>query len=238
MDKETGSGALPGHVQVMVDSPPTPAPLRVLLVDGHRLFRAGLRKLLADYPDLAIVDDVGTAGEALERLARDDLQVIVTEVQLPDISGIEFLRRIRAAANHVHVLFLTTVDDAETLLAAAEAGAAGYVLKDISPENLVNAIRAVHEGRTMIHPVLARKMLEQLEAKAKGGPQTRLHGLTDTEISIIRNVALGLSDREIAARLHLSEATVKKHLRKIYSKLGARNRAQAALLAVQHRLLQ
>src|SRR5579883_3159007 len=217
MDKETGSGALPGHVQVMVDSPPTPAPLRVLLVDGHRLFRAGLRKLLADYPDL---------------------QVIVTEVQLPDISGIEFLRRIRAAANHVHVLFLTTVDDAETLLAAAEAGAAGYVLKDISPENLVNAIRAVHEGRTMIHPVLARKMLEQLEAKAKGGPQTRLHGLTDTEISIIRNVALGLSDREIAARLHLSEATVKKHLRKIYSKLGARNRAQAALLAVQHRLLQ
>src|SRR5579883_3381872 len=92
-----------------------PAPFRVLLVDGHRLFRAGLRKLLADYPDLAIVDDVGTAGEALERLARDDLQVIVTEVQLPDISGIEFLRRIRAAANHVHVLFLTTVDDAETL---------------------------------------------------------------------------------------------------------------------------
>jgi len=238
MDEEAGSGALTSHARVVAESAKTSAPLRVLLVDGHRLFRAGLRKLLADHRDLIIVDDVGTAGEGLERLARDNPQVVVTEVQLPDISGIEFLRRIRASANHVHVLLLTTVADADMLLAAAEAGAAGYILKDISPENLVNAIRAVQEGRTMIHPVLARKLLEQLEAKAKGGNQSRPHGLIDSEISIIRNVALGLSDREIAVRLHLSEATVKKHLRKIYSNLGARNRAQAALLALQHRLLQ
>jgi DNA-binding NarL/FixJ family response regulator len=211
--------------------------LRILLVDGHRLFRAGIRRLLTEYSDFSIVDDVGLGEEAVTSAGKNPLDVIVSEVRLPDISGIEVLRRLRSTTNHAHVLFLTTVDDPETLIAAAEAGAAGYILKDISPENLANAIRAVYEGRTMIHPQLARRMLEQLEAKAKGTPRSRLHGLKDTEISILGSVALGLSDREIAAKLHLSESTVKKHLRKIYGKLGARNRAQAALLAVQHRLI-
>lgn len=222
----------------MVLMPRRPDVLRILLVDAHRLFRVGVRELLAGHPDLMIADEVGSGEEALKKLAETPIDVVVMEVRLPDMSGIDILRRLRARTHEVHVLFLTTVDDAETLLAAAEAGAAGYILKDISPENLVNAIRAVHSGRTMVHPALARRMLERLEIKAKGMARAGVHGLNDTELSVLSNVARGMSDREIAAGLHLSEATVKKHLRKIYSKLAVRNRAQAALLAVQNHLIQ
>ncbi|HKV71446.1 MAG TPA: response regulator transcription factor [Gemmatimonadales bacterium] len=213
-------------------------PIRVLLVDSHRLFRAGIRKLLADYPGLTVVDDVGTGEEAIKTFSTLQPDVVVTEVRLSDTTGVEMLRRLRALSNAAQVLFLTTVDSPEVLLSAAEAGGAGYVLKDISPENLVNAIRAVHEGRTMIHPVMARRLLERLEANAKGGNQSGTQGLKDVETSILSSVALGLSDREIAVKLHLSEAAVKKRLRRIYGKLGARNRAQAALLAVQNHLIQ
>ncbi len=213
-------------------------PIRVLLVDSHRLFRAGLRKLLADQPSLVVVDDVGTGEEAIKTFSTLQPDVVVTEVRLSDTTGVEMLRRLRAMSKTAQVLFLTTVDNSEVLLSVAEAGGAGYVLKDISPENLVNAIRAVNEGRTMIHPVMARRLLERLEANAKGGNQSGGQGLKDLETTILSSVALGLSDREIAAKLHLSEAAVKKRLRRIYSKLGARNRAQAALLAVQNHLIQ
>jgi DNA-binding NarL/FixJ family response regulator len=213
-------------------------PIRVLLVDSHRLFRAGIRKLLADYPGLTVVDDVGTGEEAIKTFGTLQPDVVVTEVRLSDTTGVEMLRRLRAMSSAAQVLFLTTVDSPEVLLSAAEAGGAGYVLKDISPENLVNAIRAVHEGRTMIHPLMARRLLERLEANAKGGNHSGTQGLKDVETSILSSVALGLSDREIAVKLHLSEAAVKKRLRRIYGKLGARNRAQAALLAVQNHLIQ
>jgi len=212
-------------------------PIRILLIDGHRLFRAGICDLLARHRDLTVVADVGSGEEAIRLFPEHQPDVAVMEVRLPDMNGIDVLRSLRKTAKQAQVLFLTTADDPDMLLAAAEAGAAGYVLKDISPENLVNAIRAVHEGRTMIHPGLARRMLERLEAKAKNPAQSRPHNLKETDVAILGSVASGLSDREIAASLHLSEATVKKHLRKIYSKLGVRNRAQAALRAVQLRLI-
>jgi len=215
-----------------------PNALRILLVDGHRLFRAGIRELLAGHADLIIAEEAGSGDEALKKLAQTEVDVVVMEIRLPDMNGIEVLRKLRAMSHQAHVLFLTTVNEPDTLLVAAEAGAAGYILKDISPENLMNAIRAVHSGRTMVHPVLARRMLQQMEMKAKGMARARVHGLNETELSVLSNLVRGLSDREIAANLHLSEATVKKHLRQIYVKLGARNRAQAALLAVQNRLVQ
>jgi DNA-binding NarL/FixJ family response regulator len=214
------------------------APVRVLLVDNHRLFRAGIRKLLADQPNLVVVDDVGTGEEAVQAFSILQPDVVVTEVRLPDTTGVEMLRRLRAISKTAQVLFLTTVDKSDVLLSIAEAGGAGYVLKDISPENLVKAIRAVNEGRTMIHPLMARRLLESLEANAKGGNHSGIQGLKDVETTILTSVSLGLSDREIAAKLHLSEAAVKKRLRRIYTKLGARNRVQAALLAIQNHLIQ
>jgi len=220
------------------DLPNTHARVRVLLADGNRLFRAGIRTLLAQHQDIAVLEDVGSGEDALKVLKAQEADVVVMEVNLPDMSGLEALRRLRAASENPQVLFLTTVDDAETLLAAAEAGAAGYILKDISPENLANAIRAVHEGRTMINPVLARRMMARLAAKARDGAPPDKPTLGESEILILGRVALGMSDREIATKLHLSEATVKKHLRRIYGKLGARNRAQAALLAVKLNLIK
>lgn len=213
-------------------------PVRVLLVDNHRLFRAGIRKLLADQPNLVVVDDVGTGEEAIQAFSTLQPDVVVTEVRLPDTTGVEMLRRLRAISKTAQVLFLTTVDKSDVLLSVAEAGGAGYVLKDISPENLVKAIRAVNEGRTMIHPLMARRLLGSLEANAKGGNHSGIQGLKDVETTILTSVSLGLSDREIAAKLHLSEAAVKKRLRRIYTKLGARNRVQATLLAIQNHLIQ
>jgi len=213
-------------------------PIRILLVDSHRLFRAGIRKLLQDHPDLIVVDDVATGEEALTVFSALLPDVVVTEVRLSDTTGVEMLRRLRAMSSTAHVLFLTTVENPEALVSVAEAGGAGYVLKDISPENLVNAIQAVNEGRTMIHPAMARRLLERLEANAKGGTPPGVQSLKDLETSILSSVAVGLSDREIAARLHLSEAAVKKRLRRIYSKLGARNRAHAALLALKNHWIQ
>ena len=217
---------------------PADPSLRVILVDSHKIFRAGMRKLLADHHEFAVVEDVGSGAEAIKACMDHDPDVVVAEVRLPDMSGIEMLRKLRQISRKAQVLFLTVTDDPGVLMSAAEAGAAGYVLKDISPENLANGIRAVHEGRTMIHPLLARRLFERLEASAnRSATQTRAHDLKDLEISILAHVALGLSDREIAATLHVAEATVKKRLRKIYVKLGARNRAQAALVAVQNHLI-
>jgi two-component system, NarL family, response regulator DevR len=221
----------------LADMPSARAAVRILLVDGNRLFRAGIRTLLSQHSDLVVLDDVESGVDALKVLQTQEPDVVLMEVNLPDMNGLEVLKQLRAGSEKVQVLFLTTVDDAEALLSAAEAGAAGYVLKDISPENLANAIRAVHEGRTMINPMLARRMMARLAAKAKDGAPPDKPKLGENEILILSRVALGMSDREIATKLHLSEATVKKQLRRIYGKLGARNRAQAALLAVKLNLI-
>ncbi len=212
--------------------------IRVLLVDGNRLFRAGIRAFMSEHQDIEVLADVGSGEDALKILDAHAPDVAVMEVNLPDTSGLELLGRLRTAANKCEVLFLTTVDNAEMMITAAERGAAGYVLKDISPENLANAIRAVHQGRTMLNPAVARQMLARLAAKARNGTVSDKPELGEHEVLILSRVALGMSDREIATKLHVSEATVKKHLRRIYSKLGARNRAQAALLAVKLNLLK
>lgn len=225
----------PRAAQSMPDGGPA---IRVLLVDGNRLFRAGIRTFMSEHEDIEVLADVGSGEDALKVLDAHDLDVAVMEVNLPDTSGMDLLGRLRTATSKCEVLFLTTVDDAETMITAAERGAAGYVLKDISPENLANAIRAVHQGRTMLNPAVARQMLARLAAKAKNGTVPDKPELSEQEVLILGRVALGMSDREIATKLHVSEATVKKHLRRIYSKLGARNRAQAALLAVKLSLLK
>ena len=214
------------------------APVRIVLVDGHRIFRAGIRKLLEAYPGLAIIADVDSGDAAIKACSDHGPDVMVSEVRLPDISGIDMLRKVREQSPRPQVLFLTVMDDIEVLVAAAEAGCAGYVLKDISPDNLANGILAVHRGSSMIHPTLARRLLGWLEARASGTGAPDSHGgLDEIEKQILSNVASGLSDREIAMALHLSEAAVKKRLRKVYVKLGARNRAQAALVAIERDLI-
>jgi Response regulator containing a CheY-like receiver domain and an HTH DNA-binding domain len=210
-----------------------------MIVDDHGIVRTGLRALLQPEPDMAIVGEAGSVKEAVKKANELKPDVVLMDVNLPDGSGIEATRLIKESCPETQVLMLTVYDDQETVLKAVQAGAIGYVLKDIPPEYLIRAIRSVHTNGTMINPSIARKMVERLAsterdvvlANFRRGP-----GLTDREIEVLKEVAAGLSDKEIALKLYLSEPTIKSHLRSIYQKLRVRNRAQAAAYAVRHGL--
>jgi DNA-binding NarL/FixJ family response regulator len=214
-------------------------PVRVMIVDDHGIVRSGLRALLQPEPDMAIVGEAATVKEAVKKAVELKPDVVLMDVNLPDGSGIEATRLIKDSCPETQVLMLTVYDDQDTVLKAVQAGAIGYVLKDIPPEYLIRAIRSVHTNGTMINPSIARKMVERLAtterdvvlANFRRGP-----GLTDREIEVLKEVAAGLSDKEIALKLYLSEPTIKSHLRSIYQKLRVRNRAQAAAYAVRNGL--
>jgi DNA-binding NarL/FixJ family response regulator len=214
-------------------------PVRVLLVDDHGIVTAGLRALLQAEHDIAVVGEAIGVKEAVRKTAELKPDVVLMDVKLADGSGIEATKLIKESCPDTQVLILTVYDDQETVLKAVQAGAIGYVLKDIPPEHLTRAIRSVHSDRTMINPVIARKLIERLattEREAVLFNFRRGPGLTEREVDVLKGVAAGLSDKEIALKLFLSEPTVKSHLRSVYQKLRIHNRAQAAAYAVKHGL--
>jgi len=209
--------------------------IRVLIADDQPLFRYGLRGGLPRFGDLEVVGeaDSGTSAVAQTLALRPD--VVLMDVRMPGGDGIDATEKIRRLCPTTQVLILTAFGDVELLRKAAAVGAAGFVLKDISIENLAAAIRAVHHGNTMINPELARQLWEDI---AHGGRDTeRTPRLTERETEILVDVAKGLSDKEMAAKLFLAESTVKGHLRDIYRKLDIRNRVQAATYAIQNKLV-
>jgi DNA-binding NarL/FixJ family response regulator len=214
-------------------------PVRVMIVDDHGIILAGLRSVLQTEVDIAVVADASGVKEAVRKATELKPDVVLMDVKLSDGSGIEATRSIKEACPETQILMLTVYDDQETVLKAVQAGAIGYVLKDISPEHLTRAIRSVHSDRTMINPVIARKLVERLattEREAVLFNFRRGPGLTEREIDVLKGVASGLSDKEIALKLFLSEPTVKSHLRSVYQKLRIHNRAQAAAYAVRNGL--
>lgn len=213
-------------------------PIRVFLIDPHALLRHGLRMLLASEGDIEIVGEANRA--AIDDVAAAKPDIVLMDVAVPAADGIGAIRAVKARCPGTQVLVLTAQSDQDIFREAAAAGAVGYVLKDISPVNLSNAIRAVHSGATMINPVLARQMVEGLaqdEAAASAGAARRPHRLTPREMNILVEVALGLSDKEIATKLSLSESRVKNCLRALYGRLNLRNRAHAAAFAVRRGLV-
>ena len=211
-------------------------PIRIMIVDDHGILRAGLRALLQAKADIAVVGEAGGMEEAVRMAVELKPDVVLMDINLPDGSGIEATRTIKQTCPDVQVLMLTIYDDPETVFEAVQAGAIGYVLKDIPPEHLAAAIRSVHTNRTMINPVIARKMVERLATTERETLMVNLRrgsGLTDREIEVLKGVAEGWSDKELALKLFLSEPTIKSHLRSIYRKLQVRNRAQAAAYAVK-----
>ena len=211
-------------------------PIRIMIVDDHCILRAGLRVLLQAKADIAVVGEASGMGEAVRMTVELKPDVVLMDINLPDGSGIEATRAIKQSCPDVQVLMLTIYGDPETVFEAVQAGAIGYVLKDIHPEHLASAIRSVHTNRTMINPVIARKMVERLATTGREALMLNLRrgsGLTDREIEVLKGVTEGWSDKELALKLFLSEATIKSHLRSIYRKLQVRNRAQAAAYAVQ-----
>ncbi|HLF57790.1 MAG TPA: response regulator transcription factor [Thermoanaerobaculia bacterium] len=205
------------------------APIRVLLADDHAIVREGLRELLEEEPGLAVVAEAGDVAATVERAIAVRPDVALVDILMPDGSGIEALRRIRARAPEVRVVLLTSVEDESAIREAVAAGAAGYLLKDLSRAELVRAVRDAAAGRLVLHPEAQRIL-------ARPAEPSPLHALTPRERSVLELLAQGRSNRQIAIRLDLTEGTVKGYVSTIFDKLHVQDRTTAALLAVRHGL--
>src|SRR5688572_8416935 len=215
--------------------------IRVLLADDHTLFRKGLRTLLERMPGIEVVGDVSSGDEALAR-SRDLVpDVILMDVNMPGLSGIEAARHIRGENPHIGIVLVTMFDDAESVFAGMRAGARGYVLKEAEPEELGRAIEAAARGEVMLAPKIAEKLLAQFERDGREGsrtpPELPYEALTQREREVLQLAADGLSNKEIAARLAISEKTAKNHTANIFSKLQVNDRTQAVVLALRRGLV-
>ena len=206
-------------------------PIRILIVDDHPVVRDGLIGMLSGRPDLEIAGEASDGQQAVEQSARLCPQVILMDLRMPVLDGVEAITRIRARQPAVHVLVLTTYDTDADILRAIEAGATGYILKDAPREDLYRAILATAQGQTYLSPTVATRLMDQLRAPAETA-------LSPREVEVLEWVAKGASNKEIARHLHLSEATVKSHLLHIFTKLGVNDRTQAVTLAVQKGIIE
>lgn len=210
------------------------APVRVLLVDDQALFREALATLLDVRDDIEVVGEAADGDEALRRAAALSPDVVLMDLRMPVLDGVAATRRLRVERPEVRVIALTTFDDDEEVFAALRAGAVGYLLKDVSSERLVEAIGAASRGESVLQPSVAAKVIArfaQLPDEATLRPQPLVVPLSDRELEIVRLLADGRSNREIATALFLAEGTVKNHVTNVLAKLGARDRTQAALRA-------
>jgi DNA-binding NarL/FixJ family response regulator len=205
----------------------------VLLVDDQPMVRAGLAMILRTQPDLEVVGECDDGAEVAAAVARVSPDVVCMDVRMPGVDGIEATRRLRAAPGAPPVCMLTTFGDEEILWSAVDAGAAGFELKSATPENLLEAVRTVAAGGTWIDGSLLGPIVDSYRRLSKPADRpSSLDGvLTEREVDVLRLMARGASNQEIAASLHLAETTVKSHVGAIFSKLGARDRAAAIVLA-------
>jgi len=211
----------------------------VLVVDDQELVRAGFR-LILERAGLDVVGEASDGVEAVELAARLRPDVVLMDIRMPRLDGIDATRRVLAAADGAaRVLVLTTFDLDEYVYAAVRAGASGFLLKDVAPDDLVHAVRVVARGDAMLAPAVTRRMLERFAHRpAPGQRPVRLAALSEREVEVVRLVARGLSNAEIGAELFLSEATVKTYVSRLLAKLGVRDRVQVAVLAYESGLVQ
>ncbi|NYE35479.1 DNA-binding NarL/FixJ family response regulator [Nocardioides cavernae] len=204
-------------------------PIRVYLLDDHDVVREGLRFLLEQQEDIVVVGESATATEAVARIPALRPDVAVLDARLPDGSGIEVCRAVRAVDATINALILTSYDDDEALFAAIMAGASGYVLKEIRSSDLVSAVRHVAAGKSLIDPAMTATVLDRI----RNGPAApdELASLTDQERILLGHIAEGLTNRQIAEQMFLAEKTVKNYVSSILAKLGLERRTQAAVLA-------
>ncbi|ARI56003.1 response regulator [Streptomyces bacillaris] len=212
-------------------------PIRVFLLDDHEVVRRGLRDLLGSEPGVEVVGEAATAAQALARGPALRPDVAVLDVRLPDGDGITVCRELRSRMPGLACLMLTSFDDEDALLDAIMAGAAGYVLKQINGSDLVSAVRTVATGQSMLDPATTARLMRTLRAPEAAGPEedARLSGLSERERSVLGLVGEGLTNRQIAGRLFLSEKTVKNHISRLLGKLGVERRVQAAVIATEAR---
>jgi DNA-binding NarL/FixJ family response regulator len=212
------------------------ARLRILLVDDHEVVRLGLRSLLSRHPDFEGVGEASNADEALARTLAFKPDVVVMDIRLPGASGIQATRTITQRRPETKVIILTSYAEDELLMEAIEAGASGYVLKQIGSGDLTRALEAVARGESLLDPSLTGRVFQRLRQAARQDRGSAFRELTEQEVKILRLVSEGLTNKEIGARLYLSEKTVRNYVSAILGKLGLASRAQAAAFAVQHGL--
>jgi DNA-binding NarL/FixJ family response regulator len=205
--------------------------IRVFLLDDHEIVRRGLHDLIEAAGDMQVVGEAGTAEEAFGRIPATNPEVAVLDVRLPDGNGVEVCREIRSKRPDIHCLMLTSFSDDEALFDAIMAGASGYLLKQIRSNQLVDAIRSVAEGKSLLDPAATAKVLERLRAGSE--QDERLKHLTDQERRILTLLADGLTNRQIADEMFLAEKTVKNYVSNVLAKMGMARRTEAAVYAAR-----
>jgi DNA-binding NarL/FixJ family response regulator len=212
--------------------------IRVLVADDQAMVRAGFRMLLGKEPDIEVVGEAGNGLDAVRLTARLRPSVVLMDIRMPVLDGLEATRRILAADETARILVLTTFDLDEYVYEALRAGASGFVLKDDPAESLLAAIRVVAAGDALLSPTVTRRVIRQFARLPRSGPAPELSGLTERERDVFGLVARGLSNVEIARSLFISETTVKSHVTHILQKLDLRDRVQAVVLAHEAGLLE
>jgi two-component system response regulator DevR len=218
-----------------VDEPAgsNPPPIRIFLLDDHEVVRRGIAELLSAVPGFDVVGEAGTVGETLPRVLALQPDVALLDARLPDGSGIDVCRDIRSALPGTYCLILTSYDDQDAVLASVLAGASGYVLKEVRTAGLVDAIRQVAMGRSLIDPALIAQVVDRVR---EGSPQdTRLAALTAREREVLELITAGLTNRQIGERMFLAEKTVKNYVSSLLAKLGMQRRTQAAVFGSELR---
>lgn len=212
--------------------------IRVLIADDQSMVRAGFRMLLAREQGMEVVAEASNGLEAVAKAARFDPTVILMDIRMPELDGLEATRRILATDNTARILILTTFGLDEYVYEALRAGASGFVLKDDPPEQLIEAVRIVAAGDALLSPAITKRVINQFTRIPHPTPPKELDQLTAREQDILRLIASGLSNAEIGTELYISETTVKTHVTHILQKLGLRDRVQAVVLAYQTGLIQ
>ncbi len=213
----------------------TKPPIRVLVVDDHAIVRKGVRALLAEVEEIEVVGEASEGEEAIELVDRLHPDVIMMDLVMPKMDGIEAISKITAKYPDARILALTSFANDDKVFPAIKSGAIGYLLKDSDPDELIPAIRQVYRGEPSMHPSIARKLLQEL-SQPSGNPPTP-DPLTERELEVLRLVAKGVDNQQIASHLHVAEVTVRTHVSHILSKLHLANRVQATLYALKEGLV-
>lgn len=213
--------------------------IRVLLADDQDLIRDGLRLILDLAPDIEVVAEASDGRQAVDLTRKLEPDIVLMDLRMPHVDGVAATRRITSSGVSTKVLVLTTFDDDQLVYDAFQSGASGFLLKDIRQGQLVHAVRAIVEGDALLSPTITRRLVEQLATPATPNSTAgRLDALTDRELEILRLVAQGLTNTEIATGLHIAESTVKTHVSRILTKLDLRDRVQAVILAYESGLVR
>jgi DNA-binding NarL/FixJ family response regulator len=207
--------------------------IRVLVADDQAMVRVGFRMLLSGEPDIDVVGEAANGREAVEEAARVRPSVVLMDIRMPELDGLEATRRILAAEETARILVLTTFDRDEYVYEALRIGASGFVLKDDPPEQLLAAIRTVADGNALLSPAITKRVIKQFTRLPRAGRPAQLDELTERELEVYRLITRGLSNAEIGAELYISETTVKTHITHILQKLNLRDRVQAVVLAYE-----